>query len=637
MIMTRRASPHLLWILAALAAGPAAGQTDARGVARLLEPPLHTPDSAAFQLRQWLLARAPRLPAPGSAAQWKAQAATLRERILKEVVFHGWPQEWTQSPPRFEDLGPLPPGDGYRLRKLRYEIVPGFWSTAILYEPESAGGRMPAMLNVNGHVGAPGKAVEYKQKRLIHQARNGILALNLEWIGMGELGHKENAHWFAAHLDLAGANALGLFYLAMRRGLDYLWNRPDVDRTRIGITGLSGGGWQTIVLAALDERIALAVPVAGYASVVSRIERPADVGDIEQNATDLLTLADYSHLTAMRAPRPTLLIYNAEDDCCFRAPLVKPYIFDAVRPFFALAGAEQVFAWHENTDPSDHNYQLDNRRQLYAFLARHFRVPIPETETGVDAQIRAYEELAVGLPEDNLTVLGLARKLATRIKHPRWDSDTARGELARLLRRRKLELRHAWAISNTKNKGLETRGYRFDFSDGLSATGLWLKSLTAAESAPATIVLNEGGKKAAGAVVSDRVNRGERVLAADLLFLGDAAPEKPGPAAYAQLIATLGERPLGLQVAQLIALAEWLAPGPVRLEADGIRTQVIALAAAALEPRLFSAVGVRNGMRSLAHLFEAPVEYRSAPELFCLDLYRHFDLDELTALAGRAH
>ncbi len=625
----KRVFPRL-WILLALAAW---AQTDPRGLAPLLQAPLHAPEAAAFQLRQYLLARAPKLPSPSSAAQWAAQASALRARILGEVAFHGWPPEWIQAPTRFEDLGLLPGGRDYRMRKLRYPIVPDFWATAILYEPQPLQGKVPALLNVNGHVGAPGKAVEYKQKRCIQQARSGILALNLEWIGMGELSQKENAHWFAAHLDLAGANGLGLFYLAMRRGLDYLWEHPNVDRSRIGVTGLSGGGWQTIVLSALDERVALAVPVAGYASIVSRIERPQDIGDPEQNATDLVTCADYSHLTALRAPRPTLLIYNAEDDCCFRAPLVKPYIYDAVLPFFRLSGAGTALAWYENTDPADHNYQLDNRRRLYRFLSEHFRTPVPEAETGVDAEIRSAEELAVGLPAGQLTILGLARKLAGQIRREPLAGDAARAELGRTVRYRPAAVTHAWALANTKSRGLETRGYRFDFQNGLSATGLWLKAIAAPEDAPAAIVLHDQGKRAAAAAVSDRVNRGERVLAADLLFFGDAAPEKPGPPAYAQLLATLGERALGLQAAQLIALAEWIAPGgQVRLEADGIRTQVVALTAAALAPRRFSRVNVRHGAPSLGRLLEAPVEYREAPELFCLDLYRKFDLEDLQRL-----
>ncbi len=605
-------------------------QAEPRELARLLEPALHSPDAVAIELRRYLIVRAPRLPESGP--DWPDAARRLRERILREVVFHGWPPEWIEARTTFEDLGPLPAGDGYRMRKLRYRIVPGFYATAILYEPDPLHGRVPAVLNVNGHVGAPGKAVEYKQKRCIHLARHGLLALNLEWIGMGELSGKENSHWFGAHLDLAGANALGLFYLAMRRGLDYLWDHPAVDRARIAMTGLSGGGWQTIVLSALDERVALAAPVAGYASIVSRIERPADIGDIEQNATDLLTLADYPLLTAMRAPRPTLLIYNAEDDCCFRAPLVKPYVFDSVRPFFA--GAPHAFAWHENTDPSTHNYQADNRSRFYRFLNQHFRLSLPESDAGVEHEIRSFDELAVGLPPDNLTILGLARRLAEGLRRSSRPPAVARAELTRLLRFRGTAVTHAWALTNTKNKGVESIGYRFAFDQGLSATGLWAKAIAAPADAPATIVLHDGGRKAVGAEVADRINRGERVLAADLVFFGDAAPENPPAYAWTQLIATLGERPLGLQAAQLIALADWLSAGrPVRLEATGMRTQVIALAAAALEPARFRQVVVRQGIRSLGHLLEAPVEYRTAPELFCLDLYREFDLESLESLS----
>ncbi len=619
-------------VLLLLAAAAAVAQTQPRQVAELLAPELQTPDVTAFQLRSYLMKKAPAPPQASSAEQWTREAGRLRLRMLEEVVFHGWPRAWIEAPPRFEDLGEIPAGQGYRIRKLRYEIVPGFYSTAILYAPEVMRGKVPAVLNVNGHVGAPGKAVEYKQKRCIHQALQGMLALNLEWLNMGELTAKENQHWFGAQLDLAGANAVGLFYLAMRKGIDYLAQHPSVDSSRIGVTGLSGGGWQTIVLSALDERVAVSVPVAGYSALISRIERAADTGDLEQNPTDMLTVADYPHLTAMRAPRPTLLINNAEDDCCFRAPLIKPYIFDAVRPVFRLFGKEENLAWHENTDPSDHNYQRDNRLRSYRFFARHFGLPVPDSETPVDAEIKSYEELVVGLPKDNLTILGLAKKLAASLERPA----AGRAELAETLRYQPVKLAHAWALHNTKRKELETRSYRFEFSNGLSATGVWLKAIACPENAPVTVVLHDQGKKSAQVAVSDRVNRGERVLAVDLLFTGDAAPQKPGPPSYAQMLAALGDRPLGLEVAQLVAVAGWLGRRPVRLEATGIRSQVTALAAAALEPGLFSELVVRDGMRSLGHLLDAPVEYQTAPDLFCLDLYKRFDLDRLAGLAAPA-
>jgi dienelactone hydrolase len=481
-------------VLVLACAAYVSGQTESRQLVPMLEEQIQTPEVTAYQLRRFVLNRIAKLPAPASPGQWKAEAKQLRQRVLNEVVFHGWPKEWVDAAPRFEDTGSIPTGMGYRIRKLRYEIVPGFASTAILYEPEVMKGRVPAILNVNGHVGAPGKAVEYKQKRCINQALRGIIALNLEWLGCGELFQKGNEHAFGAHLDLAGANAVGLFYLAMRKGLDYLYQHPSVDQNRIGMTGLSGGGWQTIVLSALDERISAAVPVAGHASFLSRLERMTDIGDIEQNPTDMFASIDYAHLAAMRAPRPTLLMYNAEDNCCFRAAFVKRENFDSVLPFFRLYGREDSF-----------------------------------------------------------------------------------------------------------------------------------------------IVIADGGRKTSSAEVSARVNRGEQVLALDLLFTGEMVPG-PRVSGSVNLLATLGERALGIQAAQLIAAGQWMqtlsGQGKVRIEASGMRTQVIALTAAALEHGVFSEVLTRNGIASLRHLLTVPVEPRDAPELFCLDLYKRFDIDVLTKLAA---
>jgi hypothetical protein len=127
----------------------------------------------------------------------------------------------------------------------------------------------------------------------------------------------------------------------------------------------------------------------------------------------------------------------------------------------------------------------------------------------------------------------------------------------------------------------------------------------------------------------------ERVLALDLLLTGDAAPDAPWE--YSALLATTGQRPLGIEAGQLIATTDWLrqlaSSSAVRLETIGIRSQAVALVAATLEPTLFSGIVVRKGMDSLGYLLEAAVPYRQAPDLFCLNLYREFDLDTLAALA----
>src|SRR5437879_494582 len=348
------------------------GQSEPDDISQVLGEEILAPSVAVHQVKSYILSRVAPPPSAANAQQWTEQAKRLRQHLLQDVIFHGWPDEWVNAPPKFEDIGVIETGQGYRLRKLRYEIVPGFQSVAILYEPEKLQGKVPAILNVNGHVGLPGKAVEYKQKRCINFAKHGILALNLEWFFFGELHQEGNQHWYSAHLDLVGANGLGIFLLEMRRGLDYLYNHANVDRSRLGVTGLSGGGWQTIFLSSLDERVKAAVPVAGYSSVSAKVEarKYGGCGDIEQKGTDLFAGLDHTPLTAVMARRPPLLIDDAEDDCCFRAPLVKPLIYDGVKPFFQLYGKEDVFEWYENRDPGTHNYQLNNRVPAYRFFSQ---------------------------------------------------------------------------------------------------------------------------------------------------------------------------------------------------------------------------------------------------------------------------
>jgi hypothetical protein len=457
-----------------------------------------------------------------------------------------------------------------------------------------------------------------------------------------------------SQLDLVGMNGVGLFYLAMRRALDYLAQDPKVDPSRIAVTGLSGGGWQTIMLSSLDPRVLVSIPVAGYTTLPGRVARlPGTPGDIEQNATDFLVGQGYATLTAMRAPRPTLLIYNAEDNCCFRAPLVKPYVFDAVKPFFRLYGKESAFAFHENSNISAHNYGLDNREHAYAYLVKYFRLPASAAEIPVGQDIKTYDELRIGVPKDNLTILGLARKMAAELTRPPVPADPSertawavsqRERLRDVVRYRPVSVTHTWGEFNTYHNQVESVSYRFEMSNRLAATGVWLKEVPTPPHAPLTIVLNDGGRKAAATEtwdrvpeVADRMERGDEVLVLDLLFTGDGVPSFPSEL-FTEMLAATGERPLGIESAQLIGIAHWAinrwSPTKVRLETSGIRTQIISLVAADLQPYLFSQVVNDGGMRSLGYLLDKPIRYEAAPDLFCLDLYKEFDIDDLEALAS---
>jgi dienelactone hydrolase len=638
---------------------PASAQATLAEINPLLHQPLQSPTLVADQLRHFMLGHVPPLPAIQSREAWQKEAERLREHELS-VIYHGWPQAWVEAKPKFEKVGEIA-RPGYRIVKLRYEIVPGFVSTALLYEPEKISGKIPAVLNVNGH-GPGGKAVEHKQKRCINQARRGMLALSLEWIDFGELNREGNEHNRIGLLDLAGTNGVGLFYLAMRRGLDYLYDDPRVDRSRIGMTGLSGGGWQTMLLSSLDPRVGPALPIAGFTSLTTAIEHPEYAGDAEQNAPDMRAVADYAQLTAMRAPRPTLLIYNAMDDCCYRANVVKQGVFDDIRPFFALMGSPDNLAWKVNENPGTHNYQIESRELSYRFFDNAFHLPGSDQEdVDTDTEVQSLEDLQVGIPQENLTVLGLARQMAQAIHHDppaetnaQWKENQQK-QLRDVVRFSSVTVTKAWPISATHEKGIDSRGYRFEFSNGLSAPGVLLESTRRPPNGGLTVLLSDRGRGSMAVEAGNALSRGQRVLVLEPLFFGENVPGEAGDVVtYSQMLNTIGERPLGLDAAQLLAVGSWLqkdmidgssTPGavlakadrpmtPLRVVTEGPRAEAVAVIAAALEPPAFSAIEARHAIPSFADLFAHPPEYRDAPELMCLDLYRYFDFDMLKVMAA---
>jgi len=613
-------------------------------VAPLLEKEVQPKAVTAYQLQRYLMKNIPKPMVPATAEEWSREARKLRKHILQDIVFHGWPQEWIDSAPRFDQTELIETRHGYRVRKYRYQIVPGFTSTAVLYEPEQLHGRVPAVLNLTGHESVA-NLTEYEQKRCINFAKQGILALSLGWPGLGELGQPENNHDFAGQLDLVGSNSLGFFYLIIRRGLDFLAGLSNTDNTRIGVTGLSGGGWQTVIISSLDERVKVMVEVAGIGSLESNLTRPTDSSDIEEDATDLMMGFDYPFLVAMRAPRPTLLIHNEQDDCCFLAPLVKPYIYEQILPFFKLYHSESALRWYENIDPGTHNYQLDNRQQAYAFFSEHFHLAPVVKEIPSDSEIFTPQQLAGHVPNDNLTTAGLAKKLASKIQRPAvppvgereaWMT-SQRENLKSVIRYSPVAVDGAWKLTSTTLPGLESLSYRFDFSNSLSGTGIWVARRAAATAAPWTIVLNDKGYKASAPMVAEWVNRGEQVLAFEPLFFASTSPDETEPAYWEMLVASRGDRAIGLEVGQLIATAEWFRASTgltkTRLVTDGLRSQLVALVAAALQPGLFSEIESNHALSSLSYLLDAPVPYRTAPDVFCLDLYKYFDIDILTVLA----
>lgn len=631
------------WLVAVAAAGTAWGQAiDPAQLRPLLEHPIVDPNLPMLEVQHYCDARVPVMPNVTTAEQWQAKADQLRQRVLEQIVFRGRAAEWRSAQTRVEWLDAMEGGPGYRIRKLRYEALPGMWIPALLYEPEGLSGKVPAVLNVNGHT-ALGKQYPPKQIRCINQAKRGILALNVEWLGMGQLRAAGFSHARMNQLDLCGASGLAPFYLLMDRGLDVLLALEHTDPDRVAVTGLSGGGWQTIFISALDTRVRLSNPVAGYSSYKTRAWHLKDLGDSEQTPTDLATLVDYTHLTAMVAPRPLLLTFNSKDDCCFESGYALQPLVEAAQPIYGLFGREHALRTHVNHDPGTHNYELDNRQAFYRMLADFFYVgdsSFEPAEIPSGDEVRSEEELAVPLPEKNHDFHSLALQICGGLPQPHpLPEDEAQRKTWQAQRREQLgqivrfEPHRAEATKAGEAEAGSIRAVYWRLAVGPWTVPAVELAYGAADKA-AVLVADEGLASTSGEAAG-LLGAGYRVLAIDPFYFGQSRIAERSYL-FALLVAAVGSRPLGIQAAQTAAAASWLADQhqatPVTLVAVGPRSSVFALVAAALEPEAVAAVELRRPLATLKEVIEQDWTVADKPEQFCFGLLEQFDLKDIAAL-----
>jgi len=639
--MVRYAGILLLIGAALLVPRHLSGQGDLQS---LLGTPILEAGQTLKDLQQFIETRLPPLPKAVSAQAWEEEVARLRAEMFDKVVFRGAAAAWREAQCKVEWLDTLSGGDGYRLKQVRFEAVPGLWIPALLYEPLDLKGKVPATLNVMGH-DRGGKDVAYQQIRCINLARRGMLALNVEWYFFGQLSAPQYNHGSMNQLDLCGTSGLAPFYLALKRGLDLLLSHPHADPKRVAVSGLSGGGWQTIYISSLDTRVTLTNPVAGYSSFRTRIRHHKDLGDSEQTPCDMATVADYDHLTAMMAPRATLLTYNAKDNCCFEAGYALPPLIEGAVPFFKLFDRARALRGHINHDPGTHNYEKDNREAFYKMIGDFF---FPEdkafraAEISCDKEIKNKQELLVPLPQGNASINSLALELSKDLPRQAGPPENP-AALAAWTKDYRAKLSK---IVHYKKYGVKAELVRKDAFDGVEAHS-WRLRLDSDWTIP-VVDLNPGGKKPVVIRLHDKGRAalateknggalpGKRVVAIDPLLLGET---KVGTRDYlwALTVGTVGERPLGIQAGQVAAVARWLKErglGPIGVRGDGPRSSVIALVAAALEPDAIASAELHGSMNSLKEIIQQNRIVADMPELFCFGLLESFDLNHIADLTA---
>lgn len=598
------------------------------------------------EVKTYLHARVPKLEVPATREAWEAQATELRQRYLDEVVLRGVPDSWTAGDVTVEYAETIETGKGYRIRKLRYEALPGMWIPALLYEPDGDATNLPGVLNVNGHYDE-GKVREEEQIRCINFAKRGVVNIHPEWFRCGELNGADYDHARGAYLDASGVSMVSVFHLALKRALDILESHPRVDRSRLAMSGLSGGGWQTAVFSALDPRVAVVVPVAGHGAMGVRIDNGSDIGDLEQVPIDMLKVADYTHLTALFAPRPALLIYNEKDDCCFQAPRTLPAIYDPVLPVYRLYGAEADFQFHVNHDPGTHNYGQDNRIQFYKFVDEYLA---PESDWGgeelpTEGEILPVEQTNVGIPEGNKTIVGLGIEMARAIQRPAIPA-TDSADLSKWKQEQRTALK---ALLNYAPINLHTVACGLKAAEGTLWTSYHFKSaewtIAAAGNLPAAanastvdLVLDDGGLPGAKERLASLAGEGRQVVAVAPLFQEGTSP-KPGNAwQYSMILNATGDRSLAIQAAQLAAVCDWFKTAKgvdsVSIHTKGPESGLIALVASALHPGLIENIDLADMPSSLIDIMEARGKYNQTPSLYSFGFLKQFDFAELRALAS---
>ena len=581
----------------------------------------------------------PKLEYPDDPGEWQQRAAQLRKDLLAKVYLRGHRPGILNAAPKVQWRGVIDTGKGYRIRKLRYEGYPGMWIPALLYEPTNLQGRVPAVLNPNGHHRG-GKAMPYKQARCINLAKRGMLALNTEFIGMGEL-QGSGSHMHQGQIDLCGVASVGVMYLAMKRGLDVLLAHKHADPDRVAMTGLSGGGWQTAVLSSIDERIGAIMPVSGHSPIWHRATvRWQDHGDLEQTPVDLCTVTDYDTMTAMFAPRPSLLVHSVNDGI-FRPEFMRPALYRPARKVFKLLGAARNIGFYANEDPGDHNYDADIREQLYRFLKNAWGLDISTTDDPCDGEILSEWELTVGLPPNNPTFPSIAADLAASLPKKRSSKKTRTADRKRLAEVLRLP-KKCRVVDGVKGNARTTGGV--EITQHVLEMDRWRVPVTEfrpAEAGEPLLVTTDGGRARCGGIVQNALNSDRHVFVADLFAFGEQVIAN-GQYHYLfmECVAAAGDRPLGICTAQLLALLDWVrartAKSAVDITAQGLSTSLIALCAAALKPK---GIGTITGELpdTLRRLIDWHTDYVQSPVVFCFGLLEQFDIQDLVILSDPVH
>ena len=330
---------------------------------------------------------------PETRQQWEQQRTELRRQILVSQGLFPMPEKTDLKPIVHHPVE----RDEYTVYSVILEAVPGYFLTGNLYVPKNITGKVPGVLSPHGHWGGgrfyrqsdrefarelESGAEQYDpsgrfplQARCATLARLGCVVFHYDMIqyadsvqfkdhrlGVREaMNTKENWGFYSPQAELRLQNMMGLQTLGSIRALDWIATLPQVDTNRIGITGASGGGTQSFILSAIDDRIAVSFPAVMVSTAMQG-------GCTCENACYLRVGTGNVEIAALFAPKP--LGMTAADDWTKEMPTKG---FPQLQQLFALYGAEKNVALFPHIQYG-HNYNFPSRADMYRFMNEHLKL-----------------------------------------------------------------------------------------------------------------------------------------------------------------------------------------------------------------------------------------------------------------------
>jgi cephalosporin-C deacetylase-like acetyl esterase len=551
-----------------------------------------------------------------------------RQEEVKEKL-----QELIGPFPEKSDLNPRITGvikkEGYRIEKIIYESMPGFYVTGCLFIPDKPlqrkdtdrsgkrSGKYPAILNLIGHNQESFRAELY-QIVYLNLVKKGFIVLAIDPIGQGEkvqfydpevkfsaVGYSVEEHCYAGNLCfLTGDSPAKYFTWDGIRGIDYLLSRDEVDPERIGVTGFSGGGTITSFISAMDGRVKVSVPCSWSTASRRQIETKGAQDAESLFIGSLPEGISFEDLVEVRAPKPTLMTFTSRDEYLS--------IQGAREAYAEIRKAYEIFGKPENLqfveDDFKHWLTPEIRRAIYAFFMEHLEVAGDPAEAEVD--LLTAEELMVTPTGQIATYLGgetifsLNKKKAEELM---GEIENSRKDIGGHLEQVREAAREIAGIKEPDQDPVEPFFNGRYQRDGYTVAkyaipgeGKYVIPLllfmpdNPGEKLPALIYLNPEGKAkeaGAGGEIEQLVKKGFVVVAPDVLGVGELKNTSARSYTEDYTAVLLGRSTVGIQAGDILRTTRYVRQlaqvDPGRIGAIGFGELNIPLMhAAALDPAI---------------------------------------------------